>query len=381
MKKIAVQIIGSIAFMLLFSFTSCKKGDPVAPADLGLDDIKEVFDLQWLPVESFGDLDGNIAIEDGMPVWLITDGIGKIDIPYTGEPVPSVRFKTPPIFKKGKNGEHDYIFFPNARAQYYGDNSVPLKEDGSTIEQPFTVYAVVRRLQAINNEAYWNRGMIFRNRNDNHYQLGVASFVDFPVGSGILEANKISIVKVVYDGPNSKIWINNEPYADGASVDVGSKGLQILGYGTIAHIAHHDLFGFWMKHGLLTDSENKFIYETLSEIYSPDEFPQYPIADNLDIIWDNSNKSWTIDYDYINPDTTVTEANTKYQWYVRVDGESLEQVYPLAGPNAQKKTLLRSDFPIDLPAPYPSNAQIYCGVQVDGTWRELHSPYEKDNIE
>ena len=71
------------------------------------------------------------------------------------------------------------------------------------------------------------------------------------------------------------------------------------------------------------------------------------------------------------------------KWYIRKGGQdsTLEDVYPLEGPKAQNKTLFRSDFPNDLEFPYPSMSHVYCGVQTAGTWRELHSPYEVDNIE
>jgi len=158
--------------------------------------------------------------------------------------------------------------------------------------------------------------------------------------------------------------------------------MQVIGYGTSSHVAHHDFFGFWIKFGLMTKSEDEFVYNSLTEGFEISKFPPYPIADNIDVDWDNTNKSWTVKYDYINPDTTALEIGTEYQWYIRKGGfnSSLEEVFPLAGPNGQNKTLKRADFPNDILAPYPSLSHVYCGVKVQGSWRELHGPYIVDNI-
>lgn len=352
-------------------------------------EINELFDVAYVASESFEDKAMTTAIGHQKPVRAIKDLIGTRHIIYDGPEKPSDLFPTPPVYYNYDYENGGYIMVPNVIPARWLTNGT-----FTAVPQPYDVYVVLRDLEAIKYEGYFAVGIGMRNKSD-HLELkidnaetGQTKQVDFAQDAGVPKWNKMSIIRIRYEGANSKVWINNQQLP--GTVDVGNGPINRLGYGTNSHAAQHDFFGMWIKFGTLTDAEHEFVYKTLEEQYEPDTYPDRPFANNIRAVWNNTAKAWTAQYEYISPNGVAEDkTKTEYQWYVHDLSVDLNFTHPVAGAN--KATFVRADYPAEFPLAgegSPSTgkgARVYVTVKVFDTegksWDHfLRSQYTVDNV-
>lgn len=368
MKKLSMLLLfGIITFLI-----GC--GNEISPSSRNSSNsLDSLFDAIFLASEGYEDFAKTISVKDGKPVRVIKDMVGDKDLIYGGPESASDIWTTPPQFHDDDAG--GYITLPNVKDILWGSQKFEKRP------QPFDVYVVLRDLEAVNYEGYFAVGFGLRNRGDflaiNTSEEGN---LDKPV---LIEFNKITIVRIRFDGNNSKLWLNNKLVAPG-SVNAGKGGIDQLGYGTNSHAAHHDFYGMWVKFGTLTDADHKFIYETLATQYNPGVYPDKPLANHIRAEWNGTG--WTATYEYISSTGKAEDTNrTEYQWCYWDPKIDLSNAHFLPGAKAKKKSLVRSDFLTELPGPHNEQGRaVFVMVKVydeDGnSWKYLRSPFMADNI-
>lgn len=341
---------------------------------LNLTQIGQLFDVAYLAGQGNEDLARVNLITSDRPARVILDQRGTKHLIYRGTESPSGALPIPPQFHSDEAG--GYITIPNALDIRWA------ADEFATIPQPYDVYAVIRDLEAVTYEGYFGTWIGLRNRGDHLSISAVNTEADF-VAPTILEFNKRSIVRIRIDGANSRLWINNTE-VPGGPVNVGTAGIRGLVYGTNSHAAQHDFYGMWIKFGSLDGTQHQTIYTGLAQHFQPGTFPSAPLAHRIRADWNNG--SWTANYQYTNTlGFSEDTSKTQYQWYVLRNGQDLSNVTALPGPNAQRKVLVRADYPSDFPAPHnDTGSRVMVSVKVfdqqNNSWRFLRSPYALDNI-
>lgn len=352
MKKSILSTLLACA-LLLISF-GCKdsKGDPIADVK-----IETYFDMAYLASNGFEDLAKTKATSDGKPVRVLKDVVGTKDAKWVGDlkpGLPSPIWTTPPVFHTDEMG--GYILVPNVSYTWWQTDKF------TAIPQPYDVYIVMRDLQAVPYEGYVSAGMGVRNKDD-HLELKIDSYnssnvftstvKEFATNSGVPPKNKMAIIRMQFNGANSKIFINNVQVP--GTVDLGTGAMFETGYGTLSHAAQHDFYGMWIKFGgLLSDADHAYVYGKLSTQFNPGSYPKKPIADNIIVTWNTTTKSWDAKYTYVSPDGTAEDlTKTEYKWgfHKRYKGPlttppaefDLDQTnFFTAGTSTTGKSLLRS---------------------------------------
>jgi len=360
MKKTA-SIFSSITLVLFLLLEErCSNSEPAPTGEVTsqFPDIKTYFNAGYVAPTGFQDVAATIPTAAGNPVRVIKDIIGDKDLTWVGINVPSPMWPTPPVYRtEGKTG---YILVHNVQLTKWASKQF------ATIPQPFDLYAVIRDVECVNYEGYFAVTLGLRNRGDRleisvSDATGKTTAKEFNAPT-ILEFNKISIVRMRFDGANSKVWINGAQVSPG-SVDVGTGGIKQLGYGTVSHVAQHDFFGMWVKFGTIPDSDHTTIYQTLSDFYGAGQYPGKPLANNIKVVWNGVTKSWDPQYtfvgDGINPEDPT---KTEYQWGYWDKSKDLDTSSLFPGANSKKKSLKRSDFPNEIN--FPGQATASKGVSV-----------------
>ncbi len=389
MKRIAPLFFSFalILFLLLTIRCSSSKPDDPAPAVSLIPqfpDLKVSFNAAYVAPTGFQDLAATLPTADGKPVRVIKDLIGDKDLTWVGVDVPSPMWPTPPVYHiEGKTG---YILVHNVFSTKWASKQF------AAIPQPFDLYVVLRDLECVNYEGYFAVSLGLRNRGD-HLEISVSDAVGKTTAKDlssptILEFNKISIVRMRFDGANSKVWINGSLVAPGVA-DTGTGAISQLGYGTVSHAAQHDFFGMWVKFGTIPDSDHAAIYQTLSDYYGPGQYPGKPLAKNIKAVWNGSTKSWDAQYEFVGDGINLEDpTKTEYQWGYWDKSKDLNTSSLFAGDNSKKKSLKRSDFPdiINLPGKATSSigVSVFAIVKVYDTkgnfWEHLvRSPHTLDN--
>ncbi len=362
--------------VLLFELCGC--GSEIRPSDrISSRDLDSLFDAAYVAGNSFEDFAGTKRISNGKPARLIEDIIGDKDLKYNGEDSPSDMWPTPPVYHEDEAG--GYILLPNILNTRWGS------KEFTKIPQPYDVYVVLRDLEAVPYEGYFAVGFGLRNRGD-HLAINRSDEGNFPAPT-LLEFNKRTIVRIRYDGGNSRMWLNNVE-VPGGPVNVGSDGIVGLGYGTNSHVAQHDFYGMWVKFGTLTSAEHKVVYDQLAEIYKPGEYPNKPFANKIKVEWNNTLKAWSANYEFVNPLGFPEDVSkTEYQWYLFENGKDLNTTHALPGLKSQSKILTRLDFLTQFPPPHTSakGNLLMVSVKVYDTqgnsWRFLRSQFGIDNVD
>lgn len=341
----------------------------------GIDSIKQFFDVMYLPSEGFEDPEGTIAITDGKSIRYFKDVVGDRDMVYNGNPTPT-RILEPPHYFEEEGG---YVFLPNV-------NNIHWETPGAfeEVPQPFDVYYVYRDLQGIGGENYVKGSNTFNLRDKrDHLAIGLGvgdRTVEFPENSGILEENQISIIRIRFDGPDSKMWINDNQIP--GTVDIGEGGITDMAMGTGNNCSHSDFFFAAAKFGTLNENEHAQVYEALAEVYPPGEFPMKPFANEVDV--DFEGDTWTVNYEYVNRlgfDEDVSKVEVI--WYHAGNESARDLKNQLVIEGATGLTLNRLDHPDIFPNP-PSRVWIRPSVKVydseGNTWRHLDALWLRDNI-
>jgi hypothetical protein len=365
MKNLIVLVL--CAIVLLVATERC--GTKIAaPSFLVAEypDLKRYFDAGYVATVGFEDKAGTIPIVDGKPVRVIKDIIGDKDMTWLGPEVPSPMWKTPPVYhveERAGAPSIGYILLQNVT------NTKWQTKEFTPVAMPYDVYLVLRDTECVNFEGYFAAGLGLRNRGG---QLEI-KIDDFKGGQcqttslnmappTILAYNKIAIVRMRYDGANTKLFVNNVevPFASTQPVEptcnefrpFTNEMIKLFGYGTISHAAQHDFFGIWLKFGTLSAADHATIYQTLSDFYKPNIYPDKPLANNIKAIWNNSTKAWDVQYEYVgtNPED---KTKTEYQWGYHLQGnrsiqpasgEDLDFSTFFDGPDGKSSSLIRSKF-------------------------------------
>jgi hypothetical protein len=336
-------------------------------------ELSTYFDAIYLAGNGFKDFAKTKPTTDNVPARVIKDLKGNKDLIYGGPESPSPLWTTPPVFHKDETG--GYIMLPNVL------NTVWRSQKFAAIPQPFDVYVVLRDLEAVTYEGYFAVWFGLRNRGD-HLAIGtnIEGNFDTPV---VLDYNKRTIVRIRFDGIHSRLWLNNVAVLP-SEVNAGNGNIEELGYGTNSHVAQHDFFGMWVKFGTLSDTEHTQIYAKLEQHFNPGQYPNQPLASHIRADWNGTG--WTANYDYVNPlGIPEDKTRTEYQWFYYDQTRDLSLVTFLPGANAKKKSLLRSDYPTELPGPHDETGRfVFASVKVydtaGNTWRFLRSPFTHDNV-
>ncbi|MEO1054885.1 MAG: hypothetical protein AAFX87_29900 [Bacteroidota bacterium] len=338
-------------------------------------DLKTMFDVLYLPGEGFQDLAGTIPITDGKSIRYFQDAIGTKDMVYNGNPTPT-RIGEPPHFYGDEGG---YVFLPNV-------NNIHWETPGqfAAIPQPFDVYYVFRDLQGLGGENYVKNGKAFNLRDKKtHMAIGLGTgsqTVGFAPGSGLLEENKISIIRIRFDGANSMMWVNNEQIP--GMVDIGSGNIREMALGTANNCSHSDFFFAAAKFGTFTETEHQTVYNELARLYPPGEYPMKPFANDVTVDFDNN--TWTVGYDYVNRlGYAEDSARAEVIWYEAGSGSSPDLKNQNVIDGATGRTLNRLDYPNVFPGP-PSRVWLRPSIKVwdvhGNTWRHLDALWLRDNI-
>ena len=288
---------------------------------------------------------------------------------WVGKEIPSPIWKTPPVFHvEGKTG---YILVHNVQLAKWESKQF------AKIAQPYDVYVVLRDLQAVVDEGYFAVGLGLRNRGNTSLELSTTSAngsgADNQLMAAALEFNKMSIVRMRFDGANSKIWINNVQVSpvmpnttgtNNTNQGIKNGGISQLGYGTVSHAAQHDFFGMWVKFGTIPDSDHAAIYKTLSDFYGAGQYPDKPFPNKVKAVWNNTAKQWVAQYEYngINPEDLT---KTQYQWGYHIIAEDLDNTtfFPVE-PNSTGKALVRANYPTIITQPGQTKVKIFVSVKV-----------------
>ncbi len=367
MKKIILTAV-SLAFLGSFQNCSSSQSDvvPVVPPNTQLNSL---FDAVYLASQGFQDRAKIQQVANDKEVLVISDLKGDKELTFTtgrsnASFVPSPLWPTAPKYYTDDAG--GYILVPNVSETYWTSKSF------AEIPQPYDAYVVLRDFQAVANEGYFAVGLGLRNRNDrlelsmNALKRTTAINMNAPT---VFEFNKRSIVRIRIDGANSALWINNVQVTPKA-VNVGTDALSVLGYGTNSHAAQHDFYGMWVKFGTLNSNEHQFIYDELVKQYKPATFPDKPFADKVKI---NGNaaaspREWSVTYDFVAPaGASEDKTKTQYQWGYVSTSVDLNMANYFSGPNGNKPTLKRADFPAEFPSPGGNKTYIFVVVKAFDT--------------
>lgn len=375
--------IPTILFIAYILFLGCD--DPISEDSIVVDtptpddtettaDLSSLFDVMYLPAEGYEDLEATVPISNDTSLRYFKDAIGDKDMIYNGNPTPT-RIGEPPHYFSDEGG---YVFLPNV-------NNIHWETPGEfqEIPQPFDVYYVYRDLQGIGGENYVKGSNTFNIRDKkDHLAIGLGvgdKTKGFEPGTGILEENKISILRIRFDGPNSKLWVNNKQIP--GTVNIGNDGIKEMAMGTGNNCSHSDFFFAAAKFGTLTDAEHELVYKTLATRYPPGEFPMKPFANEVTVAFENG--VWTVDYEYINRlefEEDIEKA--EFIWYHAGDGPARDLSNQLVIEGATGRTLNRLDHPEIFSNP-PSNVWIRPAVKVYDTegnsWRFLDALWIRDN--
>lgn len=373
-------IIGLVlSFLLIGSCSKSSDGDPAPDVIPQYPDMKQYFDAGYVAPVGFEDIGKATTVVDGKPVRVIKDIIGDKDLTWAGKDVPSPMWPTPPVYHL--EGATGYILVHNVSDTFW--ESVPF----TAIAQPYDLYVVLRDVEAVNYEGYFARSLGLRNRGD-RLELSISgpntpstTSVDMNTPT-ILEFNKISIVRIRFDGANTKLYINNVVVAPGA-VNIGAGKINQLVYGTNSHAAQHDFFGMWVKFGTISDSDHSKIYQALADFYKPGIFPAEPLANNIKAVWNNTTKAWEAQYTYEGGTNLEDITKTTYQWGYWTQGIDLDTSDIIVG--ATSKTLIRSSYPAIFPEPGQGKVKVFVRVTVFGkdgkSWNHLvRSAFTLDNV-
>ena len=360
MKKVPHLIA---LFLFFISLANCSKTaieDPIPDVIPEYPELKQYFDAAYVAPVGFEDKGKATAASNGKPVRVIKDIIGDKDLIWAGKEVPSPMWPTPPVYyAEGKTG---YILVHNVSDTYWHSAQF------TAASQPYDLYVVLRDVEAVNYEGYFARSLGLRNRGD-RLELSLSgpntpstSSVDMSTPT-ILEFNKITIVRIRFDGANTKLYLNNTIVAPGA-VNIGNGKINQMVYGTNSHAAQHDFFGMWAKFGTLSDAEHATIYQTLSDFYKPGIYPEDPLANKIRAVWNNSTKSWDAQYEYVGGTNAQDVAKTTYQWGYHDLKDDLDLSNIIVG--ATQKSLKRSDYPALFTSPGQSKIKVFVSVKVFG---------------
>ncbi len=372
--------------LVLCTAWSCKDKD-TTDAAAPIPKIESYFDAAYVASTGFEDFNKTIAVSDGKPVRVFKDLIGDKDLIWSkqvgvnGDDVPGPLWPTPPTYSK--DGMGGSVLVQNISPNQW------LSKDFAAVPQPYDVYIVLRENQGVRYEGYFQVGYGLRDRGSflelamNASTGGGSTLVNMSPPT-IFEPYKLAIVRLRIDGAKSKLWINDVMIPPG-EVNLGNAQLTRLGYGTPSHADQHDFYGMWVKFGTLSDADHKNIYEQLTSIYTPNSFPEFPIANKIRMDWNNAG-GWNASYTYYSP-TGVAEdkSKTEYKWGYHTLGKDLNTVTYLQGKSATTATLLRSDFPTEIPAPHDGKTtEIFVAVKVydvnGKSWtRFLRSEFLQDN--
>lgn len=380
MKNIMPLIIGLfLTFVLIGSCSKSSDGDPAPDVVPQYPDLKQYFDAGYVAPVGFEDLGKATATADGKPVRVFKDIIGDKDLLWAGKDVPSPMWPTPPVYHA--EGTTGYILVHNVTNTFWESPQF------TAISQPYDLYVVLRDLEAVNYEGYFARSLGLRNRGDK-LELSISgpnspttTSVDMSAPT-ILEFNKISVVRIRFDGANTKLYINNVVVAPGA-VNIGAGKINQLVYGTNSHAAQHDFFGMWVKFGTISDGDHTKIYQALSDFYKPATFPADPLAKNIKAVWNNTTKAWGAQYEYEGGANLEDITKTTYQWGYHILANDLDTSDIIAG--ATSKTLTRASYSAIFTQPGQGKVRVFVRVTVYGkdgkSWNHLvRSAFTLDNV-
>ncbi len=346
---------------------------------LSIAELNPLFNVAYLASNGFQDLAKTTATADNQPVRVIRDVIGSKDLAWRGINVPSPMWLTPPKFYQDEAG--GYILVHNVLNTQWVSTSF------AEIPQPYDVYLVVRDLEAVPFEAYMSGSIGLRNRG-NFLEVGVDTGPTQTNASfnppRVLEFNKRSIIRIRADGVNSGMWINGVAVAP-TTVNLGSRGITLMSYGTNSHAAQHDFYGMWVKFGTLNASQHQQVYDSLAQQYKPGTVPNKPFASNIRATWTGGGV-WRADYQYVNTNGLAEDTSrTEFRWGYRRRNMDLDTTAFLPGVNARNRTLKRSDFPTEFAPVGTGAADLFVAVKVFDTagnsWEHIvRSPVALDNI-
>ncbi len=378
MKRILSVTIFLLAAVSLIQLQSCSKSDPAPAAVAIFPDVKSYFDAAYVAPQSFQDNGMTNAIVDGTSALVIKDLVGDNHLIWSNDRVvPSPMWPNPPVYHV--DGSIGYILVPNV------DKSRWVSKLFAKKAQPFDLYVALRDLEAVSFEGYFAVTLGMRNRGD-HVEISLtdgANTVSPQMNPPLLEFNKISIVRIRFDGANSKLFINNVQVQPN-TVDVGTGGINQIGYGTVSHVAQHDFFGMWVKFGTISDTDHATIYKTLSDFYKPGTFPDKPLATNIKATWNTTSKAWEAKYTYqgTNPED---KTKTEYRWGYHDRSQDLNTANLLTTSQASASSLIRASFNTIWTQPGLNKVDVFCSVKVydnkGNSWDHfVRSPPTPDNV-
>jgi hypothetical protein len=377
MKRLTLLFFSSIIFLL--TLQHCSKSDPKPASVATFPDVKAYFDAAYVAPASFQDNAMTQDIVDGTSALVLKDLVGDNHLTWANDRVvQSPMWPTPPVYHV--DGSQGYILIPNVDKSRWTSKLFAKKS------QPFDLYVALRDLEAVSFEGYFAVTLGMRNRGD-HVEISltdgsntVSPQMNTPT---LLEFNKISIVRIQFDGANSKLWINNNQVPP-STVNVGTGGINQLGYGTVSHVAQHDFFGMWVKFGKVSDTDHAVIYQALADFYKPGTLPDKPIATNIKATWNNSTKAWEAKYTYqgTNPED---KTKTQYRWGYHDRSQDLNTANLLPENQASGATLTRANFSSVWTQPGLNKVDVFCVVRVfddkGNSWDHLlRSPPTPDNV-
>jgi hypothetical protein len=383
MKRLFFLALALVSSLLLIQMQSCSSSDPaVVPAVATFPDVKSFFDAAYVAPFSSQDNAMTQDIVDGKPVLVLKDLIGDNHLTWVNDRASdklSPMFTTPPVYHV--DGTQGYILIPNV------DRSRWVGKQFTKKPQPFDIYVVLRDLEAVSDEGYFAETFGLRDRSGSPRRLEV-SLNDGANSRSVtttasLEYNKISIVRLRYDGANTTLSINGVQ-ASGA-LDMQNLGLNFIAYGTPSHIAQHDFFGMWIKFGKVSDADHAVVYKTLSDFYKPGTFPDKPIATSIRATWNNASKSWEAKYTYqgANPED---KTKTEFRWGFHDKTKDLNTAgFFAAGSPSTGASLVRANFANIFTQPGQNKVDVFVTVKVfddkGNSWDHvLRSPPTPDNV-
>lgn len=355
----------------------CSKSDPVAPAVASYPDVKSFFDAAYVAAASYQDNGMTQEIVDGKQVLVLKDLVGDNHLTWLADrTVASPMWPAAPVYRV--DGNQGYVFIPNIDKSRWVSKTFPKKP------QPFDLFVVLRDLECVSFEGYFAYTLGLRNRGSN-LEVSLtdgATTTSRDLSPFVLEFNKISIIRVKYDGANTQVFVNNVQVPP--TVNIGSGGINQIGYGTVSHIAQHDFFGMWVKFGKLSDADAATVYNTLAGFYKPGTFPDKPLATNIRAVWDNGAKSWRAQYTYqgSNPEDP---GRAEFRWGFHDRSKDLNTADLIPQNQASASSLVRASFSSIWSQPGQNKVDVFVSVKVydnkGNSWDHfVRSPPVPDNV-